>query len=337
MVAGEPLGGDLWVYLERTPRGGLAPVSLELLGRGRELAEQLDCGVAGVLLSDGELEPLARQAIAGGADVVHVAAHLLLADYSTDGYTKVVDGLLREHAPSVFLIGATYNGRDLAGRLAVRTHTGLTADVVRLEIDPESRLLLSGVPGFGGSIIAMILCPAHRPQMATVRPGIFAAREADTARKGEVVAVTVNLAPDEIRTTLRGRELRETVDITTADRVVAAGTGVAGQFRQWQALAAQIGAAVGATRPLADDGLVDRAQQVGSTGVSVKPELLICAGISGAAHFTAGIADAGIVVAINSDPEAPIFDHADYGLVGDAAAILPPLLAALKVALGGKA
>ncbi|MAH17695.1 MAG: electron transfer flavoprotein subunit alpha [Euryarchaeota archaeon] len=321
--------GDLWVYLERTPQGTLAPVSLELLGRGRELAAELDCGVAGVLLGCDKLEPLTKQAIAGGADTVFVATHELLAEYSTDAWTMVLDNLLGEHRPAILLIGATFNGRDLAGRLAVRTHTGLTADVVRLEIDPKTKLLLSGVPGFGGSIIAMILCPEHRPQMATVRPGIFSARDPEPRRKGDIVPVQVELLPDKIHTTLRQRELQETIDITTADRVVATGVGVAGRFAQWQELAEQLGAAVGATRPLADEGIVDRAQQIGSTGVSIKPELLICAGISGAAHFTAGIADAGTVVAINTDPDAPIFEHADYCLVGDADEILPPLLAAL--------
>lgn len=330
MVAEPPHGGDLWVYLERTPANELMPVSLELLGRGRELADELGCAVAGVLLGAENLEKMARQAISGGADSVYMAAHELLAEYSTMGYTQVVDGLLGQHKPSILLIGATFNGRDLAGRLAVRTHTGLTADVVRLEIDPETHLLLSGVPGFGGSIIAMILCPNHRPQMATVRPGLFSSMEPDSSRTGQLIEVPVTLDPATLRATLKERHLRQTVDITSAPVVVAAGLGAVGQFDQLKALADQLGAAIGATRPLADEGLVDRSQQIGSTGVSVKPELLICAGISGATHFTAGIKDAGTVVALNTDPQAPIFDYADYCLVGDVKELLPELLAKFK-------
>lgn len=346
MVADSPLGGDLWVYLERSPQNELLPVSLELLGKGRELADELNrlnrgteehapCQVAAVILGQEGLEPMARAAIEGGADKVYLARHELLTDYTTEGYTKVVDKLLKAHSPSSFLIGATYNGRDLAGRLAVRTHTGLTADVVRLEVDPENQLLLWGVPGFGGSIIAMIICPEHRPQMGTVRPGLFAPLEPDTTRTGQLIEVAVKLSKTDLPVKLKERHLRETIDITSADRVVAAGVGAMGQFQQITQLAETLEAAVGATRPLADEGLVDRSQQIGSTGVSVKPDLLICAGISGAAHLTAGIKDAGTVVAINLDPEAAIFDYADYCLVGDVEELLPLLMEKLTVG-GGK-
>ncbi len=310
----------VWVFLEQE-EGKLESVSLELLGKGRELADALDCPLTGLLVGYALGDSPAR-AVACGADEVLVVEHPDLQVYTTEPFTSVVHHLALERKPDVLLLGATPNGRDLAGRLAVRLRTGLTADCTGLTIDPERRLLSGEVVGFGGGIVATILCPEHRPQMATVRPGIFAQPEPDLKRKGEIRALPASLDAADFRVHVLERSVSEEPDLTRAGIVVAVGRGARGDLELAQRLAGLLDAEIGGTRVAADLGWIPRARQIGQTGVVTQPKLVICCGISGAIHFTVGIDKAECVVAINTDPEAPIFEHADYCVTDDMFAVL---------------
>jgi electron transfer flavoprotein alpha subunit len=318
---------NIWVFLEQV-EGTIEPVSWELLGKGRELADRSGEALVGVLLGN-EVHDLAKEAVERGADRILMADHPLLVDYSWEAYTKVLAELVQAERPSILLIGATHNGRELAGRLAVRLNTGLTADVVRLDLDDQG-LLLSAVPGFGGSILAMIKCEKSRPQMSTVRPGIFTCPDPDPSRKGEIENVPVSLDPDLIRSRLVKRIREEGEDITKADRIIAAGRGATGDFKVVEELADILHAAIGVTRPLADVRIRSRDFQIGSTGVTVRPELSLVAGASGAIHFVSGIQESGTIISINTDEDAQIFQHSDYCVVGDAGTIIRALITELK-------
>lgn len=322
---------DIWVYLEQFD-GRLEHVSLEILGKGRELADTCGWNLTGVILGQ-ELDTLAKEAIRYGADQVLVADDPILADYTTDAHTTVMADLVRARRPSVLLMGATHNGRDLAGRLAVRLQTGLTADAVGLEIDDAGELT-AYTPGLGGSILAACMCPHSRPQMATVRPGIFAMPDRDAERTGTVEWVTVAIDFTDVRTEVLERVVGETVDLTRAERMVVAGLGTGGNLTQIEELASLLDAEVGVTRPIADEGWIARDYQIGTTGASVRPKLLLVAGASGAMHFTSGIEDAETVIAINVDPEAPIFEYADYCVVDDLFEVMPALIEHIKAAEG---
>lgn len=319
----------IWVYLEQE-QGEFEGVSLELLAKARELADELSTTLTGVLLGY-PVRQLADEAIARGADEVLVAEHPDLQIYSTDPFTKVVTAAAREYNPDIFLLGATPYGRDLAGRLAVRLQTGLTADCTGLKIDPEKKLLVGDVVGFGGGIVAGILCPDARPQMATVRPGIFAAAEPQK-RQGKVRELPVEITEDDKRVKLLERVREAGLDITKAQYLVCAGRGIRGELGLVEELAQLLGAEIGATRPVCDAGWLERDRQVGQTGVVTKPKVAIVCGISGAIHFTVGIEDAEAIVAINNDAEAPIFESADYCIVDDLFAVLPPLIESIKAA-----
>lgn len=317
----------IWVYLEQVD-GVVERVSWEMLGKARELADKSRAELIGVLLG-WNLEDLANEAVKRGADLVLMANNPYLKRYSWEAYSKVIADLVKARKPGIFLIGATHNGRDLAGRLAVRLKTGLTADVVRLEIDDQG-LLLSAVPGFGGSILAFIKCEHSRPQMSTVRPGIFTALEPDSSRSGELEEIHVDIDSNEIKTRLIEKIRVEGEDISMAQRLVVAGRGTGGKITTVKELASLLDAAVGVTRPLADIGVASRDFQIGSTGVTVKPKLTFVAGASGAIHFVSGIQDSETVISINIDPKAQIFDHSDYCVIGDVNEILPALVKELK-------
>ncbi len=322
----------IWVYLEQD-RGKLESVSLELLGKARELANPAKLKVTGLLLGD-RVDGLAKEAIAAGANEVLVAEHRLLRQYTTDGYTKVATQIIVERKPDILLLGATPNGRDLAGRIAVRVRTGLTADCTDLALGQDG--LLSGeVTGFGGGILAYIKCPNHRPQMFTVRPGVFSAPAPKTSRKGKVTSVPVELSKNDVRVQVLEHVLGEGVDITRADVIVAAGRGCRGDFSQVRELAGLLGGEVGWSRVPVDEGWVSRDCMIGQTGYVTRPKLAIICGISGAFQFTVGIEKAETIVAINSDEEAPIFEQADYCVVDDMFRVLPPLIGAIKTAQGG--
>ncbi len=318
----------LWVYLEQEG-GRLNGVSLELLGHGRKLADAAGTELTALLLSGGAAG-LADEAIGYGADAVLVAEHALLDPYTTDPCTKVVAGLVLERKPDILLLGATVNGRDLAGRLAVRLRTGLTADCTDLTIDPETGLLLGEVTGFGQGILATIQCAQHRPQMATVRPGVFPRPAADALRKGRTERVDVPLTDADHTVQVLKRSTGRGVDITQAERLVVGGRGVQGDFALLRSLAKALNAEVGATRVAVDQGWVGHDRMVGQTGSVTRPKLAIVCGASGAMQFTVGIQDAETVVAINSDPEAPIFEVADYCIADDVFQVLPPLIEGLK-------
>lgn len=318
----------IWVFLEQE-RGHLEGVSLELLGRGRELANQAETQLTGLLLGE-EVDEAAQTALAAGADRVIVAEHAALGIYATDAYTKVVSEQVLERRPDIFLLGATPNGRDLAGRLAVRLRTGLTADCTGLELEPATGLLLGRVTGFGGGVVAIIKCPLHRPQMATVRPGIFRPPEPVPHPWGAVERARVVLWRRDLHTEVVEHAVHEGLDLTKAERVVAGGLGTHGDFHLLDELAELIGAEVGATRVAVDEGWVSRERQIGQTGYVTHPKLALACGISGAMQFTVGIEAAECVVAINSDPEAPIFEHADYCVVDDLFSVLPPLIKQIR-------
>jgi electron transfer flavoprotein alpha subunit len=232
----------------------------------------------------------------------------------------------------VFLLGATPNGRDLAGRLAVRLRTGLNADCTELNLDPSTGVLVCEVSGFGGGVLALIEMVNHRPQMATVRPGVFVPQEPQADRQGDLITLDVDLHPTDIQTRIVERVAGVGVDFSQAPVLVVGGRGVGDNFPILSELAQRLGGEVGATRPPVDEGHIERDRQIGQTGVVCRPKIALVFGASGAFHFVVGIQDADLVIAINNDPEAPIFEHADYGIVGDALEILPALVAALQPA-----
>jgi len=315
---------SIWVYLEQN-EGMLEDVSLEILGKASELASKVGAEVTGILLGHG-VRKLADEAIKRGADSVILADSPVLESYMTETYAEVVARLVRERDPDAFIFGATNNGVDLAGRLAVRLGAGLIAHVVELEFEEETGLLLGSVPGFGGSILAVCKCVKGRPQMVTVRPGIFRALPPDDSRKGRVEEVHVDLRPEDVKKRIVERRVGKAIDISKAEKVVIAGVGTGGDLSLIKRLAELIGGEVGVTRPLSDQGVAPRDVMVGATGVGLSSRLAIIAGVSGAAHFLSGIQKVENVIAINTDPEANIFNHADYCVVGDLFKIIPELI-----------
>jgi len=318
----------LWVFLEQEA-GKLESVALELLGKGRELADARGLPLTGLLLGHG-VEHAALEAIAHGADHVLIADHALLDTYTTDGYTKVACQAILDRKPETLLLGATPNGRDLAGRLAVRLKTGLTADCTNLAFQEGTDLLVGEVTGFGGGVLASIKCAHHRPQMATVRPGIFPLPSPDPTRTGRIEWFSVTLSPGEIRTEILERVRHEGVDITRARVIVAGGRGVKGDFAPLTELARLLGGEVGASRVACDLGWIGRDRQIGQTGFVTRPKVALVCGISGATQFTVGIKDAELIIAINSDPEASIFEEADLCIVDDLFPVLEALIAELR-------
>jgi electron transfer flavoprotein alpha subunit len=322
--------GAIWVFAEQR-QGVLQPVVLELLGRARELAGGQGVPLEALLLGHG-IAGLAHDLIASGADTVYLADDPLLASYTCDAYATVMTALVREHQPDILLLGHTSLGRDLAPAVAARLETGLSAHVTGLEAD-EKGLLRQIVPAFGGRGMCAILCPTARPQMATARPGVLRRPTRQEGRAGKVVPVPVSLDAASIRTRILQIVRQESagIPLTEAEVVVAGGAGM-GDREGWkliERLAEVLGAAVGGTRPPLDQGWISEGQMIGQSGVTVRPKLYIGAGISGEMQHTVGIRDAGVVVAINSDPRARIFEEADYGIVGDAQKVLPALIKAL--------
>jgi len=312
----------VWAYLEQSS-GRFESVAYELLGKAQELSEKLSTNVTGVILGH-NVSGLAEEAIQFGADQVLIADSPVLAQYTTEAFANTLGELAMQRKPEILLLGATHDGRDLAGRLAVRLNTGLTAHAVRVEIEHDTNLLVCGVPGFGGSIIAMCKSPKSRPQMATIRPGILPIPRRNPERKGTVEILPVKQS--EMRTKVVERSVKEGIDITKAEIVVVAGRGAESCLDAVRKLADSMGGVIGVTRPLADKGLMPRDHQVGSTGYAVSPKVAIVFGASGAAHFVSGIRDAKTVITVNKDPEAAIHDYADYSVVDDVGSLLPLLI-----------
>jgi len=323
----------VWVFVEQT--GGAAhPVSWELLGCGRRLAETLGCELSALVLGSG-VEHLARQAAAYGADKVYIIDDPVVKTYRTAPYTRACVNLIHKYKPEIMLIGATPLGRDLAGAVATHIGTGLTADCTGLDIEEGSNLLLQTRPAFGGNIMATILTRQHRPQMATVRPRVMDALIPDETRTAQVVTETLNLAEDDVPTKILGftpDAQSDRPNLPYADVIVSGGRGLGGPkgFELLQELADALGGVVGASRGTVDAGWISQDHQVGQTGATVRPKLYIACGISGAVQHRVGMQTSDVIVAINTDPQAPIFQLADYGVVGDLYEIVPELINAAR-------
>lgn len=321
----------VWVFAEQR-EGKLLPVSLELLGKAQGLAAPLKQEVSAVLLGH-QVSGLSKTLMEHGADAVYVADHKVLKDYRTNAYTSVIEGLVKEHKPNILLMGATHIGRDLAPRLSRRVAVGLTADCTELSIDPEEKILLQTRPAFGGNVMATIANRYSRPQMATVRPGVMEPL-LKAGRKGKIVKCRVALTEKEIgiRVLEKVREGKKRVNLSEAKVIVAGGRGVgdAGGFKMLEKLASTLGGEVAGTRVAVEEGWIPPEQQVGQTGQSVRPELYIACGISGAIQHRAGMTGSRYVIAVNKDPRAPILQVADWGIVGDLHEVVPQLIEQLK-------
>ena len=318
----------LWIFAEQR-EGNLVPTVIELLGEGRKLADDLGVELCALLLGN-HVEDLYSELFAYGADKVLLAEHALLQDYTTDGYTKVFVDIVNNLKPEIILIGATNIGRDLGPRLAARLNTGLTADCTGLEIDHERRLILQTRPAFGGNVMATIITPNHRPQMSTVRPGVMKKAVCDRNRKGVVVRPPFSLEASGIHTTVKEtvKTARQLVNLIDADIIVSGGRGVGGPegFKAIEELAEALGGVVGASRAAVDSGWISHDHQVGQTGKTVRPKVYVACGISGAIQHLAGMQTSDCIVAINKNPDAPIFKVADFGITGDLFKIIPVLI-----------
>jgi electron transfer flavoprotein alpha subunit len=343
----------VWVFAEQ--RGGkIMNVALELIGEGRRLAREIsaDTKVYAILVGEA-VEGLTKECFAYGADGVYVIEDDLLGKFTTDGYTKVIRDLIAEKKPEIVLFGATHIGRDLAPRVAARLNTGLTADCTRLDVkvssyieyadkyttqdtsdlDPASddKGLKQTRPAFGGNLMATIITPNTRPQMATVRPGVMTRRERDDAASGEVIKVSPQLTASDIRITVVDivKSAKDIVSLTDADIIVSGGRGLgdAAVFDLLKQLADKVGGVVGSSRAAVDAGWIDHSHQVGQTGTTVKPQIYFAFGISGAIQHLAGMQSSDFIIAVNKDADAPIFEVADYGIVGDLYKVVPELIA----------
>jgi electron transfer flavoprotein alpha subunit len=331
---------NIWVFIEQED-GHIAEVSLELLAKGGEIARQLGSEVWAVLCGE-QVNELAQRVIWYGADQVLLADDPQMAVYRTLTYCRVITGLVKQYQPYIFLIGATPIGRDLAPRLASALKVGLTADCTDLQIgDYTSRkenktykdLLYQVRPAFGGNIIATIVNPKTRPQMATVREGVIRQNEPNPTRKGRIEKVKATFEPEDFALRVLSREKREPkVRLKDAPVIVAAGAGVDSpeEFELVRELANALGGEVGASRAAVDAGYISKEHQIGQTGSTVRPRLYIAAGISGAIQHRAGMDQSSKIIAINTDPNAPIFQIAHYKIVGDVAEVLPLLIKSLR-------
>lgn len=320
----------IWVFAEQRD-GRISPVSYELLGKARDLAEELGQDVSALLLChDGQDH--AADLMDHGADRVFLADDPALKEYRTLAYTRVIEELVQARKPNILLMGATHIGRDLAPRVSRRVGVGLTADCTELTIDPEERILLQTRPAFGGNVMATIANRYSRPQMATVRPGVMEKKR--SPRKGEVIRHPVTLSAEEIGTSVleRVQESRKAANLSEASVIVAGGRGVgdAKGFQVLQELASALHGEVAGTRVAVEEGWIPQDRQVGQTGQSVRPELYIACGISGAIQHRAGMMNSRYVIAINTDSRAPIFQVCDWGIVGDLHEVVPEMIQQLR-------
>ena len=332
--------GEVWVFAEQH-NGRLEDTPVELMSKARHLADTLGVKLAAVVLGDG-VKDLTTKLIQYGADKVYIAEHPLLRAYQTNSYAKVIYDLIHKHQPQIVLYGATIAGRDLAPRIASATRAGLTADCTDLQIGDHTtpkdnkvhkNLLFQIRPAFGGNIVATIINPDRWPQMATVREGVMPMPVPDVKRKGQIVEEKVTLSgPDLPLEILEEHKRPKKVDLKAARIIVAGGAGVGSKdnFRLVWDLANCLGAAPAATRAAVDLGFIDHDHQVGQTGTTVRPSLYIAVGISGAIQHQAGMSQSQKIVAINNDPEAPIFNVAHYKIIGDLNEVVPRMIKAIK-------
>ncbi len=323
-------GSGVLVFAEQR-EGVIAGVSFELLGAGRRLADMLATKVSAILF--GPSETGADDLIKWGADRVYHCGEDIVKDFNDEPYASLLSDLITLYKPEIVLAGATPIGRSFIPRVAARLKTGLTADCTSLDIDRETKNLLQVRPAFGGNIMATILCPHTRPQMATVRPRVMKRGEYDASRKGEIVKVAADNVKSRTRLIETVKEVSEvSVNLQEANIIVAGGRGVGGEkgFRMLYELADALGGCVGASRAAVDEGWIPYRHQIGQTGKTVGPKLYIACGISGAVQHLVGMQSSDIIVAINKNPEAPIFTVANYGIVGDIFEIVPMLTKKIK-------
>lgn len=326
----------VWVFIEQF-EGDLTrtTLSLEMLGEGRKLADKLGTELVAFLLGH-NVKKLAEELILYGADKVLLADDPALAHYRTGHYTDIICNEALVRKPDILLVGASPVGRDLAPRISYRLHTGCTADCTLLDIDDEKKILVSTRPAFGGNVMATILCPDHRPQMSTVRPGVMEVPKKDMSRKGEVIDLKVSIdeSKDPVKVLSVKKHAHSGINIQEAERIVAVGMGAGDThtFAKLEELAKELDAHIGGTRPVVEACLITHDCQIGQTGKTVKPELYIACGISGTVQHTTGMSGSKVIVAINKDPNAEIFSFAHYGIVGDASKIVPALIDQIKSA-----
>ncbi|MCY6369761.1 electron transfer flavoprotein subunit alpha/FixB family protein [Clostridium ganghwense] len=324
----------VWVFAEQRD-GELQKVALELLGKGREIADKLGVELTAVLLGD-KVDNLAKDLLAYGADKVLYAEDERLAHITTDAYTRVICDLANEIKPEVIFIGASFIGRDLGPRVAGRLSTGLTADCTALDVEEGTGHLMMTRPAFGGNLMATIMCTEHRPQMSTVRPGVFDRLAKDESRidESKIQKVSVNLVDEDMRIKVLDvvKIAKEVADISEAEVLVAGGRGMGNKesFQMLEELAEALGGTVAGSRAAVDNGWIDHALQVGQTGKTVRPKVYVACGISGAIQHLAGMQDSDYIIAINRDADAAIMSAADLGLVGDLNKIIPELTAQIK-------
>lgn len=352
---------DVWVFCEQR-EGKLMPTDFELISKGRDLADELGVNLCGLLLGGEGIESAAKELGGYGADKVLVCESPLLAVYNTDAYAKVICDVIEDLKPEAFLIGATNIGRDLGPRCAARLHTGLCADCTHLDVDVanyiqflresstldvdsqkwdmEDRNLKMTRPAFGGHLMATIICPRFRPQMSTVRPGVMQTQPFDEAGAAKVVVekVTPALTAEDIHVEVLDikKSAEKLVDLIGADVVVAVGRGISADpdkgIKLAEELAGVLGGVVGASRAVTDEGWLSADHQVGQTGKTVHPRIYVALGISGAIQHVAGMQDSENIIAINKNENAPIFDVATYGIVGDLYKVVPELIKEIKAA-----
>lgn len=321
------------VFIEQR-KGAVEKVSLELLGKGREIADTLEQELIAILIGDG-VTGAAQDLIAHGADQVVVIDDPALKLYTTEPYTKALTAAIQAKNPDIVMIGATSIGRDLAPRVSARVHTGLTADCTSLEVDDETKNLLMTRPAFGGNIMATIICADHRPQMSTVRPGVMQKLDTDVSRKGiiETLDVIFTEADMNVEVLEAVEEISKKVKIEEANVLVSGGRGMGRpeNFNHLHGLADELGGLVSASRAVVDAGWLDGSRQVGQTGKTVRPDLYVACGISGAIQHLAGMEESELIIAINKNPDAPIFEVADLGIVGDVNKVIPEIRKQLQL------
>jgi len=331
----------VWVFIEQT-EGEAAKVSWELLGKGRELADTLSVPLAAVVLGHG-VENLCSDAFAYGADLAYLIDEPVFRHYRTESYLKALRQLIDRYKPEIILMGATGLGRDLAGAVATEVKTGLTADCTGLSID-DKRNLMQTRPAFGGNIMATIMCDKFRPQMATVRPHVMLMAEKQPARTGTIIRETCPLREEDILVKVLeiiSDKKKDNVDVAGAEFIVSGGRGMMGKenFAMLKELADELGGVVGASRSAVDAGWMPQERQVGQTGKTVRPKIYVACGISGAIQHLVGMQDSDVIIAINRDKDAPIFEVATYGIVGDLFQVIPAItnrLREIKAAKGLK-
>jgi len=326
---------NVWVFCEQK-KGIVQSVAFELLGKGRELADILGVELCGVLLGE-NMKAEAQGIIHRGADKVYLVDSPKLKHYQDEPYSRVLSNLIKEYKPEIVLCGATSIGRSLISRVAIAIHAGLTADCTGLDIDKENRLLLQTRPAFGGNIMATIICPNHRPQMSTVRHKVMKEAEIDKHKKGKIIEKSYEESDYTSRTKLLDivEEIEETVNLTEADIIVSGGRGLQKpeNFKLIEDLAKVLGGAVGASRSAVDADWISYSHQVGQTGKTVCPKVYIACGISGQIQHLVGMQSSDVIVAINKDKHAPIFNVCTYGIVGDLFEVVPELTKRFKEVL----